>query len=148
MYYCYTLDTNILTGGWHKLKLQISKDDLSINIDGRATKLTSVSLPISFGRTIYFGQSPKVFTAILAGTSLSYEGCIRHITVNNASTKLKDAKRASFSTPLPSPRCQADRCSDSSAKQCSHNGYCVGNNTGLFCHCSYGYSGPNCEYCK
>lgn len=143
-----SLGANILNGGWHDCRLQISVNELTVIIDEKAIQLTHSTLPAHFGRYVYFGQSPKVFVVILAGTTLSYQGCIRQIFINGLHSQFKDAKRVSFSTPLPSPGCKADKCSDSSTKQCSNNGYCVGNNTGLFCHCNYGYSGPNCENCK
>ena len=117
-------------------------------MDSNTFQLVASGIPTQLGRNIYFGQSPKVFTAIIAGTSLSFEGCLRQIAINSVNFQFRDAKRASFATPLPTPGCTADKCNDGSAKQCSNNGYCVGNNTGLFCHCNYGYNGPNCEYCK
>lgn len=142
------LDVNVLSGGWHRLILQISSRDLSLRIGSTETKLTAYGLPSSFGRAIYFGQSPKIFTAILVGTSLSYEGCIRRIAINGIPSPLKDARRSSFATPLPSPGCQMDKCSSSSVDQCSGNGQCFGNSSGLFCHCDYGYRGASCENCK
>ena len=137
-----------MNGGWQDLKLQISASELSVTLETTTVRLSASGLPSQFGRRIYFGQSPRIFTAILAGTSLSYEGCIRQVTINGVPSQLRDAKRVSFGTPLPSAGCIADKCSESFAKQCSGNGYCVGNNTGLYCHCKYGYSGPSCEYCK
>lgn len=141
------IDVNVLNGGWHTLKLQKSSSEVSIQVDGTRSKLAADSIPFSFGRTIYFGQSPKIFNAILVGTSLSYVGCIRNLSINGIYLPIKDAKRTSFSTPLPSSGCQADRCNDPSIIQCSNNGYCVGNNSGLFCHCNNGYTGTNCEHC-
>ena len=140
------LDAPVLNGGWHKLELLLALSQLSIKIDGRSTFLANSGLPTSFGRHIYFGQSPNTFTAILVGTILSYQGCVRNITIDKSKLSMKDAKRSSFLTPLPAPGCTADKCVNGNS--CSGHGHCVANNSGEFCNCVTGFTGALCQHCK
>ena len=136
-----------MNGGWHELYLQIETQQISMIVDGSTTILSNLGLPSSFGRVIYFGQSPASFAAILVGTTLSYQGCIQNITINQQRKMFGDARRTSFSAPLPKPGCSADKCSGSNVIGCLNNGYCIGNNTGMFCNCLSGYTGSKCEKC-
>ena len=51
-----SLGANILNGGWHDCRLQISVNELTVIIDEKAIQLTHSTLPAHFGRYIYFGQ--------------------------------------------------------------------------------------------
>ena len=137
-----------MDGGWHNLTMTITNSLLTLWIDGRSITVHSSRLPLSFGRVVYFGQSIQSFTAILVGNTLSFRGCLKNVRMDSQHVTFNHAVRISYSAPLPSPGCSADKCSNSDAISCLNNGQCTGNNSGVYCECFLGYTGNNCEKCK
>ncbi|XP_012283135.1 neurexin-4 isoform X1 [Orussus abietinus] len=127
-------------GKWHQVVLTISKNSLSLTVDGQLTR-TERLLEMTTGAVYFIGGG-----VIGQANNRGFVGCMRMISIDSNYKLPTDWKEEEYccKNEVVFDACQMiDRCNPN---PCKHSGVCHQNSDEFFCDCSNtGYTGAVCH---
>ncbi|XP_019897612.1 contactin-associated protein-like 5 isoform X3 [Esox lucius] len=140
-----SIDLDVSDGLWHSVGLSCRGLKVSLVLDNGPTSAVDVQRHEDSVNGVFFGGCPQ-YSAGCKNPTVSFQGCIRHIVLNNQPINLTHVQQGLLGnhSKLKFDVCGIrDRCLPNF---CEHDGRCTQSWDTFYCDCSgTGYTGETCH---